>query len=149
MSAQPMPKHLSTFSEMVFPSQRNIVYVLCCSGHNESPLVPFYVGQSSRHVGRFGDYISANFSASTDFKVGEAVRYLLSVGLQVTIKYQETENRKTDERILIETLKGDGYVLLNDLRNYDYLTADECIERERIHCYVQQIVTLNSNVKAL
>ena len=144
-----MPKYLSTFSEMAFPSRRNIVYVLCCSKHHGSPSVPFYVGQSSRHVGRFGDYISANFSASTDFKVGEAVRYLLSAGFQVTIKYHETEDRKTDERLLIETLKSDGYALLNDLRNYDYQTADEGVERERIHCFAQQIVTLNTNVKVL
>ena len=66
----------STFAEMEFPQHRDIVYVFLYVPDEGAEPVPFYVGESSRHVGRFGDYMSANFTASTDFKVGEAVKYL-------------------------------------------------------------------------
>ena len=46
--------------------------------------------QSSRHVGRFGDYVAAKFTASTDFKVGEAVRQLRDHGCKVFIRYKRT-----------------------------------------------------------
>ena len=49
----------SEFSEMPFPENGNIVYVLCFKRESSSDYVPFYVGESSRHVGRFGDYVSA------------------------------------------------------------------------------------------
>lgn len=95
----------STFEEMEFPKHRDIVYVLHYIQGEGAKTIPFYVGESSRHVGRFGDYVSANFTAATDFKVGEAVKYLREKGLRVVIKFQESHNRKEEEKRILQHLR--------------------------------------------
>src|SRR3990172_2147914 len=76
------------FEEMEFPPYSDMVYIFFYVRGEDTERVPFYVGESSRHVGRFGDYVSAKFSAPTDFKVGEAVKYLRKRGLRVVIKFR-------------------------------------------------------------
>lgn len=125
----------SDFAEMEFPQHKEIVYVLCFadqSGHE----VPLYVGESSRGVGRFGDYISAKFSAPTDFKVGEAVRYLQGRGFKVQIKYKESEDRKGEERRLINALQKKSR-LLNELEGFNYIASNEDSERARLHSFLE------------
>ena len=138
---QPMTSALSDFVELPFPARGDIVYVLCFVRTGQTAPVPFYVGESSRHVGRFGDYVSSQFSASTDFKVGEAVKCLRALGYQVIIKYKESTSRKTDEALLIALLKSQQLTLLNDLKGYNYRSATPEDERDRVHRFVETLVS--------
>ncbi len=127
------------FEEMEFPKHRDIVYVFHYVGVESGELLPFYVGESSRHVGRFGDYMSANFSASTDFKVGEAVKYLRQRGLRVVVKFKESLDRKGEEKRILQHLRG-TFRLLNDLKGYRYGSADANGERLKIQRFIDQIL---------
>ncbi|RTL55590.1 MAG: hypothetical protein EKK46_06650 [Rhodocyclaceae bacterium] len=131
---------LSAFQEMEFPQHRDIVYVFHYLTDNATEPVPFYVGESSRHVGRFGDYMSANFSASTDFKVGEAVKYLRKRGARILVKFKETHDRREDEKLLLHKLRR-SVRLLNDLKGYRYGEADIDDERLKIHRFIDEILT--------
>lgn len=129
----------STFEELEFPKDNNVLYVLCIRD-TTSELCPFYVGESSKHVyGRIGDYVSAKFSASTDFKVGEAVRYLQSKGHRVVVKYRTSDDRKGDESQLIQELRT-SQQLLNDLKGYNYRVANVHDERLKIHSFMNQVL---------
>jgi hypothetical protein len=130
---------LSSFKEMEFPKHGNIVYILCYILNEGSPPIPFYVGESSRHVGRFGDYISGKFSASTDFKVGEAVKHFIKKGFRVVVKFNEVKNRKEEEKRILKILKS-NFRLLNDLEGYAYKTSLEKKERLRIQQFVDEIL---------
>ena len=120
-----------------FPTERDIVYVV--GFQRDAEFVPIYVGESTRNIGRFGDYVSGQFSAQTDFKVGIAVKHLNKLGFQVVIRYDETKNRKDDERRILAELRK-KYRLLNDLKGYAYRTAQESEERERVECFVTTLV---------
>jgi len=133
-----MDFNFSDFAEMEFPRHKEIVYILYFSDES-GPKVPFYVGESSRGIGRFGDYISAKFSAPTDFKVGEAVRYLRGQGFKVLIKYKEYEDRKGEERKIISILRGKSR-LLNELTGFNYKASNEEAERERLHSFLNIVV---------
>ena len=127
------------FQEMEFPQYRNIVYVFFYVRGEGTDRVPFYVGESSRHVGRFGDYVSAKFSASTDFKVGEAVKYLRERGLRVVIKFKESPNREDEEKRILQDLRRTHH-LLNDLPGYHYKIGDADGERLKIQQFIDQIL---------
>jgi len=127
------------FEEMEFPRDRDIVYVLHYLRQDNTEGVPFYVGESSRHVGRFGDYVSANFTASTDFKVGEAVKYLRENRLRVVIKYKVSNDRKGEEKSILKELRV-TFRLLNDLKGYRYGDSSEDEERLKIHQFIDQIL---------
>jgi hypothetical protein len=122
------------FKDIEFPRYSDIVYAIYFREHDKDTY--FYVGESSRHIGRLGDYLSAKFSASTDFKVGEAIKYLLSIGYEVGVKYKESQNRKVDEKSVLDELRRNSK-MLNDLPGYDYNTADERIERLKIHEFIR------------
>jgi hypothetical protein len=49
---------------------------------------PLYVGQTNRLFGRFGDYQYASFQAPTDFRVGEACKFLRSQGATVHLFFR-------------------------------------------------------------
>jgi len=106
-----------------FPVATDSVYLLGLEFNGE--FVPFYVGQSSRILGRIADYQKANFSARTDFKVGVMVDYF-KVNRKVKIAFKESSNPKDDERHWIEEARKEarsqGYIILNDL---DLKTGDE------------------------
>jgi len=128
----------SDFAEMEFPQHKEIVYVLCFSDESGRE-IPLYVGESLRGIGRFGDYISAKFSAPTDFKVGEAVRYLRSRGFKVHIKYKESEDRKAEERKIISILRRKSR-LLNELEGFSYTASNEQAERARLHSFLEIVM---------
>lgn len=136
---------LNTFQTLDFPKHRDIVYVLCYKRNDDNKIFPFYIGESSRHVGRLGDYVSANFSASTDFKVGEAVRYLQQLGCHVEVKFKDSSDRKSEEKALLQEFQK-TYKLLNDLDGYNYKTANSDEERLRIRTYIDEIFTQNNQV---
>ena len=124
------------FNDIEFPRCRDIVYAIYFQVHDKDTY--FYVGESSRHIGRLGDYLSAQFSAPTDFKVGEAIKYLLSIGYEVGVKYKESQSRKVDEKSVLDELRKNSK-MLNDLPGYDYKTADEMKEKLKIHDFIRSL----------
>jgi len=130
----------SQFEEMEFPAHRDIVYLLYYVTEGNSDATPFYVGETSRHVGRFGDYLSAKFSACTDFKVGEAVKYLRLRGFRVIIKYKESTDRQGEEKTILDQFRLQHRLLLNDLPGYDYRRSNELDERRKIRVFMSRII---------
>ena len=116
----------SDFNSFLVPKIKEIVYVIGVS--TESDFYPFYVGESSRHVGRFGDYISPNFSSATDFKVGKAIEFLTNNGFKVEFKYRSAINRRDDENELINLINP----ILNTIQGYDYKNSDDKTELIKI-----------------
>lgn len=124
----------SDFAELSFSSKSDIVYVLFFKRKGSDKCTPFYVGESSRSVGRFGDYVAAKFSAPTDFKVGRAVEWLRDHHeCEVLFRYKHTDERKAKEKLLIESYRRQGVTLLNDYRDpYQYDKAKEAVELEKV-----------------
>ena len=127
----------SEFNEFVFPQHGDIVYVIGFKRDRAPDFTPFYVGESTRSVGRFGDYIASNFTASTDFKVGHAIQYLHECECEVAVRYKDSLDRIADERALIRSIKNNGHKLLNDLRGYLYTNASRAKERERVVQFIR------------
>ena len=134
------------FQTESFDLELPVVYILGFERDNE--FVPVYVGESGHRICRYADYVRAQFGAPTDFTVGEAVRCLIESGLTVLLKYRETPTdkmrRKGEERELMDTLKGQGFKLLNDLPSFSRLTADEEVEQQRIRRFVHDTYLASS-----
>jgi len=65
---------------------------------------PFYVGQTHRLSERVGDYCTADFAASTDFRVGEAIRYLRDIKkYRIILKYKPSRSSIEEERTLLKS----------------------------------------------
>lgn len=128
---------MDKFIKIPFPEYKNIVYIIGIDVGEK--FYPFYIGESSRSIGRFSDYISANFSASTDFKVGEAVKFFKEQNYIVSIKFQKSDDRKREEIELTKNYRN-KYFLLNDLVGYDYEKADVQIEKDRILNYTKTFI---------
>ncbi len=132
----------SEFKEMPFPDDANIVYVLCFKFGQSGEPVPFYVGQTSINVGRLGDYVSAKFTAATDFKVGKAVKLFRERGWEVIVRYRPSsarlDERLQEEKDLKQRLEDEGYDLLNNLPGYPYRTAIEEQELGRVAAWVER-----------
>jgi hypothetical protein len=76
------------------------------------------------------DYCTAQFDACTDFRVGEAIRYLREKkGCRISLRYKASGNPRKDEYDLIRELHVSGPRLLNGLVAYDYRTTDPAAER--------------------
>ena len=133
------------FHDMEFPTNGGLVYVFhyLKDGEIKTASAPFYVGQTSKHFGRFGDYVSAQFTAQTDFKVGEAIRYLRVLGFRVIVKYKESVDPRADEKWMLNILSS-PYQLLNNLPGYNYKKADKEEERIKIHRFMDKIVAISS-----
>lgn len=131
----------SDFNEFfVFPQYGDIIYVICFRREGAKDFIPFYVGESSRSVGRFGDYIASKFTASTDFQVGQAIQYLHECGCEVVARYKASHDRKAEERALIQSIKTMGHKLLNDLGGYIYTEASHADEREKVVQFIRTLV---------
>jgi hypothetical protein len=102
--------------------------------------IPFYVGQTKSIWGRLNDYYWADFKACTDFRVGEAAKYLSADNIRIAVKYKSSAHPLAEERELIHQLRSEGYKLLNDCRAYDYQSAHPDDERVRIRQYVDGII---------
>jgi hypothetical protein len=137
--SQPTEMNFEGFSVVDFPPVNRevpgFVYVLCWVGESEE--VPFYVGQTSRIWGRLDDYYWAMFTACTDFRVGEAVRYLSTKGYRVVVKYKSSVDPRSEESDIIRDLHGLRRILLNDLSGYPYQKADETEERLRVQKFLR------------
>jgi hypothetical protein len=130
---------LDGFVDMEWPQVPNIVYVFYFRVETASQVIPLYVGQSSVHVGRFGYYVTAPFSSQTDFKVGEAIRFLRARGCYVGVRYKCSQSPRDDERQLCEYFRR-NHRLLNDLPGYDYKKSSEDYERARVHTFMEDIL---------
>lgn len=133
------------FKEFPFPDpdHHDIVYVICINTPGQEASIPIYVGLCTKHIGRLGDYVSANYTAPTDFKVGEAIKYLQRRGYQVIFKYKESINAKCEETTLLALFDLQHALLLNKFKNgYDYKnTAEKQAVLERLHHFVDDIIT--------
>jgi hypothetical protein len=113
------------------------VYVLCwLEGSKE---IPFYVGQTQAIWGRMNDYHWAEFQASTDFRVGEAVKYLTRKKRRIVAKYKASADRRKEEKAIICALHADKKILLNDSPSYDYRTATPDEERAKVQDHINKI----------
>jgi hypothetical protein len=106
----------------------------------ESQQVPFYVGQTSRIWGRLDDYYWGTFWASTDFRIGEAIRYLNTKAHRVVVKYKGSEDPRGEEARIIEDLRRAGYTLLNGIGGFDFRKADESEERLKVHRFIDGLL---------
>jgi hypothetical protein len=76
-------------------------------------------------------------SACTDFRVGEAVRYLGARGYHTIVKYKSSSDPRHEESEIIKHLRSLGRNLLNDLSAYDYKKEpDESKHRLRVQNFV-------------
>lgn len=108
------------------------VYAIIVTAQNGQ--FPLYIGQTGRLGGRIGDYTTAQFHAPTDFRVGEAIRYLLTKKLcRVDFFYRPSEAHLQDEKVLIREFLLAGYTLMNFLAAFDYKTANQDEERSLVH----------------
>lgn len=132
------------FETADFPQSQeivNFVYILGVEDSKKS-FAPFYVGQTSRLLGRIDDYAKANFSASTDFKVGEAIKYFQMKGFKIQLKFRKFENpRVEEERITNEIEQEMGKeLLLNNLKGYDYKVDNQEQQRLEVHRFVDNFL---------
>jgi hypothetical protein len=109
------------FTTIAFPQDEDIVYVLCFKRAGSSEELPFYIGESGRGTRRLGDYITAQFGAPTDFKVGVVVKALQEAGAEVSVKYKVSSNRKAEEAALIRETSSQ-HALLNNEPSFNYKT---------------------------
>ena len=126
------------FKEMRYPIdfEWKKVYVICIKKHGKN--IPIYVGETRRMFERIRDYFDPSFDAQTDFKIGIALKHILDKGYEISILHKTSESRKAEEKKILTKLKANGYVLLNDLKGYDYKTANENNEREKICRFVDE-----------
>ncbi len=115
------------------------VYVI--SYVSKSGHTPFYVGQTKRFLSRMDDYVWAQFSASTDFKVGRAIRYLKEVGYDVVVGHLPSDRPLEDEAFLIKALQAEGIPLLNDLPGFDYRTSSKDVELAKICKFCSELIS--------
>lgn len=87
------------------------------------------------------DYCTAQFQACTDFRVGEAIKYLREhKGCRITLRYKASDNPPKDERELIRELQVSGPRLLNGLVAYDYQATKPETERLFIRRFCDLLV---------
>ena len=108
--------------------------------------VAFYVGETGRLAARINEYCMAGFGACTDFRTGEAIRYLIGVKKRrIILKYRPSKNQKEDEKQLIRDLLLSGVRILNSFPGYDYRYADKAEERQAVQNYCDMFVRLNNS----
>lgn len=123
------------------------VYVFCWI--RDGVESQFYVGQTKRLAGRMNDYRLAQFAACTDFRVGEAVRYLRdSKKCRIVVRYRTSAAMRKDEYGLIRELQLSGVRLMNEFSSYDYRTANETEERAAVQRFCDVIISKSEFWKA-
>jgi hypothetical protein len=116
------------------------VYVLFWMGADNRE-VPFYVGQTQSAWGRFNDYYWADFRAATDFKVGEAVRYLWERNYRVIARYTPSANPSQDENDTTAKLSEEKNILLNRRLGYSYRQGTtEAQQRARVRRFIDDLL---------
>lgn len=132
---------MSGFQSLDFPQTRYVVYIIGIEFRGT--FVPFYVGQTSRDVaGRIGDYISGQFTASTDFKVGKAIYYFRCEGCEIKVYFKKSEEdekaRRAEEGMWKDKAVKKCPRLLND---HTVSSDDPTEEAKRIHAWVKEFLS--------
>ncbi len=128
-------------------SRKGFVYVLYwMSGEIE---VPFYVGETDRLPGRVNDYYVGSFSAPTDFRVCECIRYFKDdKNCRVILRYKISSDRKAErereEADIKEALHLSGALLLNHFRSHNYRVDKDVDERKRLHVFCEASLRLQN-----
>ncbi len=105
---------------------------------------PFYVGQTRGLSQRLKHYCRAAFSASADFKVGEAINYLRDKkNYRIVLKYRLSEGCEKEERSIIRNLHLSGILLLNDLEGYNYLEASKEEQLQIVHRFCDALIKIS------
>jgi hypothetical protein len=112
----------------------------------EGSRAPLYVGESTQPYKRMDDYARHDFMAATDFKVGVAIQYLRARDYRVFVEIEEVEDRYAAECGKIDAFKRQGVRILNDLRGYNYRTADPVEEQRRVEEFVAGLITTGEEV---
>ena len=133
------------FKTITFPQDEEIVYVLCFRRPGSSEEEPFYIGESGRGTRRLSDYITAQFAAPTDFKVGVVVKALQEAGAEVTVKFKLSADRKAEESRLIKEAQG-AYPLLNTEASFNYKAASKEEQQTRFRSYAVALLS-NTHTK--
>ncbi len=128
-------------STLPFPETSDgYVYVFCWI--RDGAESPFYVGQTKRLAGRMNDYRLAQFAACTDFRVGEAMRYLRdSKKCRIVVRYKVSAEMRKDEYGLIRELQLSGVRLMNEFSSYNYRMANETEERVAVQRFCDVMVS--------
>jgi len=129
------------FISIEFPDNICAVYILYIQARSKE--IPFYVGETNSLAERMGNYSKANFTASTDFKVGEAIKYFREKDYKVIVKFKSTEKKKEEQDNIIKDFQRTGLRLLNELRNYKYKLADIEEERQKVREFCDVILKNN------
>jgi hypothetical protein len=97
-----------------------------------------------------GTYYTAGFAATTDFKVGQAVKYLMGKGHTVVVAYSQHNDRKREERRLLAEARQKGFRLLNDIAGYNYKTSDRQQVLQAIQSFCDTLLAeLNNRIASL
>jgi hypothetical protein len=70
----------------------------------------------------------------------ETVKYLISRGIKVKVKFKESEDPRKDEAALIRKIREQKMPLLNDLPGYDYRVAHKQEEKEKVRIFVDNLL---------
>jgi len=121
-------------------SADEFVYVLTV--RREDQQIPFYVGQTKSLQKRMWDYKQKYFTASTDFRVGEAIAYIAAQeNCEIVVKYKGYKNSKSEEKRPIRDLQLLGLRLLNNFGGYDYAVCNPETERAAIHSFCKMALS--------
>jgi len=114
------------------------VHIFCWVADGVENLL--YVGQTRRFLGRMNDYRLANFTACTDFHVGEAVRYPnREQCYRVIVRYKLSEDSPKEEAATIRSLLLKGVRLLNCLPGYDCQKADKAEGKKTVQSFCDML----------
>jgi hypothetical protein len=128
-----------------FPRIEAAVYILYVhTPEGQSKLIPFYVGQTDNFHQRMRDYMNPQLAASTDFKVGQAINYFKAKGLLIQVAVRkdiiDQNQRRREEADRSKAFRHIGYALLNDLKGYNYKTANRHEEITKVHQFCDSII---------
>ncbi len=87
------------------------------------------------------DYWAKQFAACTDFRVGEAIRYLRDIRkFRIIVRYKQSSQPRKDEYATVRDLQTSGVRLLNDLLSYSYKDANEDEERTAVQKFCEGLI---------
>jgi hypothetical protein len=115
--------HMKSFK---YNENMNIYYIIYAINKRSREKIPIYVGESQRHIGRFGNYLFPSFDQKTNYIVGNTIKYLAEKGYEIVFDYDEIEEceRQNKEKQIIKELEKD-FFLLNEKAQYNDKTELE------------------------
>jgi len=126
-------------------NRKGFVYVLYWMSREIE--VPFYIGETDGLSARMNNYCVGSFSAPTDFRVCECIRYFKdNKNCRVIVRYKTSSDRKAErlreEADIREALHLSGALLLNHFRSHNYRVDRDVDERKRLHMFCEASIRL-------